>query len=281
MSSGTSSAGTTAAGTGYVGYDDKTSVLSESPWFDENYQHEKLSLYLPKGKAYNQEKVENTAFWNIIEWLSLSFKWLVELYNQTFKGLYLCASDYLLDRHMKDYGIPNDVFYRSYEENRTDVYVLKYLMKGNTIWNFKAIANIYGIDVIVKSGVDYFDGSRLPNSVPTRLYSNTNYPENILAVSFLNIGKDILPHSVPHKLGDSAVIAKIKKIYDIIRERQCRILYLEPSSTIYTEYYEDRLPASVPHYLGIREKQTVVYDDIGEVERLTFCDGVQLEYKEN
>ena len=112
-------------------------------WFDRNNQEKILLKYLPTGKAYKQAFVEGSNFNKIIKWISFNFQWLVDRYNRTFKALYVCEGDYLVEKWKTDYNIPNNVFYLSEKENRTDVFVLRYLMKGNTKWHFQAIANIY------------------------------------------------------------------------------------------------------------------------------------------
>jgi hypothetical protein len=196
-------------------------------WFDREYQEQKLLGYMPKGSAYKQSFVKNTNFNNFLIWIATSFRWLVDEYNQTFKGNYICESDYLIDNWKKDYSIPgsNDVFLVSEEDNRADVFVLKYLMRGNTRWNFQAIANIYGIEVSVENGIDYFIDSRLPHKIPHEIVSFSGEITEVLVITFLGLEFDILPHDVPHILGTGARVEKIKKIYDIIKEAQCKIIY--------------------------------------------------------
>lgn len=181
-----------------------------SLWFDTENQEQKLLNYMPKGKAYAQSKVKDSNFNNFILWISASFKSLVDKYNQSFKGLYLCVSDYLIENWRLDYSIPNDIFYFSESENRTDLFVLKYLMRGNTEWHFKAIASAYGIKVLVENGVDYYQD-------PLKT--------NILVITLEDQDFDRLPHSVPHFLRVGKGVGKIQKIYEIIKEAHCKIIY--------------------------------------------------------
>lgn len=179
-------------------------------WFDTENQEQKLLNYMPKGKAYAQSKVKGSNFNNLILWISASFKSLVDKYNQSFKGLYLCVSDYLIENWRLDYSVPNSIFYFSELENRTDLFVLKYLMRGNTEWNFKAIASAYGIKVLVKNGVEHYED-------PLKT--------NILVITFEGEDADRLPHDVPHFLGSGRQLAKIQKIYETIKEAHCKIIY--------------------------------------------------------
>lgn len=191
-------------------------------WFDSENQESKLLGYMPKGKAYNQSKVKGSNFNNFIIWISVSFKNLVDKYNQSFKGLFLCESDYLVEDFRLDYNIPNSVFYFSDLENRTDLFVLKYLMRGNTQWHFRAIASAYGMKVLIEDGVDHYQD-------PLKT--------NILVITFESENFDRLPHSVPHILGGGKELNKIQKIYEIIKEAHCKIVY-EYNPSIVSEEIE-------------------------------------------
>ena len=244
-----------------------------SLWFSREKQVEILLKYLPIGRAYKQAFVEGSNFNNLIKWISFSFQALVDKYNRTFKGLYVCESDYLIERWKADYSIPNGFFYLSEEENKIDIFVLRYLMRGNTKWHFQAIANIYNVDVIITNAKDYFSGSRLPNRIPHRLHSRVENVNNVLIVSFLEVEYDQLPHSIPHKLGSGRKLDKIKKIYQIIKQAQCKILYLPVSSTVTNIDSRDVLPTEIPHVLGIRQIIDIVYDGVNKDERIKFCKG--------
>lgn len=245
-------------------------------WFDRDNQEKILLKYLPIGRSYKQAFVEGSNFNKIIKWVSFSFQWLVDRYNKTFKGLYVCESDYLEEKWKTDYNIPNEVFYLSPDENRTDVFVLKYLMKGNTKWHFQAIANIYDVDVIITTAEDYFKPSWLPNEIPHKLYSSADNNHNVMVISFLAPEHDSLPHQIPHKLGSGLKIDKIKKVYNIIKEAQCKILYLPVVSSIINTNSEDVLPSKIPHFLGVISTSTVIYDVVKKDDRINFCKGAKL-----
>lgn len=193
-----------------------------SLFFETEDQEKKLLGYMPSGKAYSQSKLKGSNFNNFMIWISVSFKNLVDKYNQSFRGLFLCESDYLIEDFRLDYSIPSGVFYFSESENRTDLFVLKYLMRGNTEWHFKAIASAYGIKVLVENGVDYYQD-------PLKT--------NILVIVFETQDIDRLPHDVPHFLGSSKELAKIQKIFEIIKEAHCKIMY-EYNPSIVSEEIE-------------------------------------------
>lgn len=242
-----------------------------SLWFSSENQEKILLKYLPSGRAYKQAFVDGSNFNKIIKWISFTFQNLVEKYNKVFKGLYVCESDYLLANWKTDYNIPNSTFYLSKEENKADIFVLRYLMKGNTKWHFQAIANIYGVDVVITSGADYFRRCRLPNNIPHKLCGNTENVANVLVVNFLDTVYSLLPHAVPHQLGNGRKIGKIKKIYHDIKEAQCKILYLPVSSTVVSVDVQDFLPTNIPHILGVKQEISVIYDDVVKDDRINFC----------
>lgn len=195
-------------------------------WFINNNQDRILLNNLPKGRVFKQAWIVGTNFNKLIKWLALSFSWLVDEYNKAFKGLFICQSTFYIEQFKNDFLIPNDIFYKATdEEHKADIIVLKYLMKGNTAWNFTAIANAYGICVDVVAGAEFFKESRLPNTIPHKLYPNYNNINNIITVTFYVSASDVLPHSVPHTLGSGLKVEKIKKIYDIIRPAQTKIEY--------------------------------------------------------
>lgn len=200
-------------------------------YFNRENQEQIYLNNLPKGRIYKQAKKQDTNFNKFVKWIAKGFEWLVDKYNETFKGLFICESKFFIEQFKKDYNIPNEVFYETTnDEHQQDVKVLKYLMRGNTAWNFKAIASMYGIGVEVYAGEDYyadFDFDILPHSVPHKLYGRFNSLGNIIVIVINtdDTGKDILPHSVPHILGTSLKIRKLKKIYDIIKPTHTRVIY--------------------------------------------------------
>lgn len=196
-------------------------------FFHRDNQEQIFLNNLPKGRIYKQAKIQGTNFNKFIKWIAKGFEWLVDRYNETFKGLYICKSTFLIEQFKKDYSIPNEIFYQTTdEEHQQDIIVLRHLMRGNTAWNFKAIANTYGICVEVKSGIEFFKQSRLPNKIPHKLYSNFENVNNVMVVSFYADEVDILPHAIPHKLGAGLKIPKMKKLYDIIKPAQTKIIYI-------------------------------------------------------
>lgn len=202
-------------------------------YFTRENQEQIYLNNLPNGRVYKQAKNQGTNFNKFIQWISKGFEWLVDKYNETFKGLFICESVFLIEQFKKDYSISNEIFYQTTdEEHQQDVKVLKYLMRGNTAWNFEAIASIYNVNVKVYTGVEYYenlDYGILPYKVPHKLSERFSSLRNVIVIviNTKDTGKDVLPHDVPHKLGTSLKIIKLKKIYDIIKQAQVKIVYFK------------------------------------------------------
>lgn len=243
-------------------------------FFNNENQEEIYLNNLPKGRIYNKAYEENSNFNKVVKWIASQFKWLVDRYNLYFKGLFICKSDFFIEEFKKDYSIPSKVFYpTTKDEHRADIKVKKYLMWGNRKFNFEAIAYQYGICAIVKSGVEYFKNSRIPNSIPHRLYSDFGNTNNILVITLLAQDVDLLPHSVPHRLNAGLRINKIKSIFEQIKPAHIKILYLGAESEIKTTITEDRIPSNIPHTLGSIIETEIVYNTDYECKDKKICTG--------
>lgn len=180
-------------------------------WFEVDQQEKILIDYLPKGAAYKQAAIKGSNFNNLILTLANSFRWLTSRFNRTFKGLYITQSNSLLEKWKTDYGVPSDVFKTS-DVNRLDVYCLRYLMRGNSEWNFKAIANLYLLDVIIE-----------PGSKDNPIIANETVDH--ITIKYTASGAIKLPYKVPHHLRGNESLEKVKLIYDIIRPRHLKVVY--------------------------------------------------------
>ena len=184
--------------------------------------------YLPKGLIFNKAHEDGAEFNKLVKWIASGFEWLVDKYNLAFMGVFICKSDFYIEQFKKDYSIPNEVFYQSDNEEHTqDIKVIKYLMKGNGIWNFQAIASVYGLCVKVQSGKDYYFVSRLPAKLPYKLFDlsaliNIN---NIFVVTIYESTSQQLPYKLPLKMGTGLKEKKLKAIYDKIKPAQTSIIY--------------------------------------------------------
>jgi len=196
-------------------------------FFNKDNQENTVLNYLPKGRIFKQARIIGSAFNKIIKWKAKFFEDLVETYNETFKGLFICESTFLIEQHKKDYSIPNEIFYQTtVEEHRQDIIVLKYLMSGNQKFHFEAIAKVYGICVVATAGSEYLKNTRLPHKIPHKLISGYINPRNILIIQVFSDSVDVLPHKVPHILGSGLKIEKLKKIYAKIKPAQTKIIYV-------------------------------------------------------
>lgn len=197
-------------------------------WFEVDEQEKILIDYMPRGAAYKQARIDGSNFNNIIKAISKSFEWLAIRYNNVFRGLFIAESPFLLSRWVTDYGIPSRVFPSDKEsipatptkaeipgitENRLDIYALRYLMNGNAEWNFRAIANLYLVDVIIEPG----DSEHPPVVGQTSNYITVKYIERI---------QNKLPYNIPHYLTTNETFDKIKAIYQIIKPSHIKITYI-------------------------------------------------------
>jgi len=180
-----------------------------SLWFDSNDQIRILQSYLPVGRVYKKAYSVGSTFYNIIRWQAASFQRLIDEFNLTFKGMFLCSDKTSIDKWKADYNIPNDVFYESAEDNKKDVFALKYLMRGNKEWNYRAVANLYGVKVVIGIGLD----------------ENGNDAGNALTVSMVGLKTERIPHELPHILGNGFAPNKIMKMYAMMKPANCRIIY--------------------------------------------------------
>lgn len=195
-------------------------------WFEVDEQEEIFINYLPKGAAYKQASVQGSNFNNLVKTLAGSFQWLAIRFNSTFRGLFVTESNVLIDHWKKDYNVPNTIFKTS-KTNRIDVFTLKYLMRGNTDWHFRAIANIYLIDVIIEAG---------SKDHPPEAGKTVDY----MTVKYISKDKFNLPYRVPHHLRFDEGLIKLKQIYEIIKPSNIQIIY---------EPVPDNTPFPIPRVL--------------------------------
>ena len=190
--------------------------------FFNKENQEKIYLgSLPVGRVFKKAWVKGTNFNFIVKWIARVFEGLVDRCNETFRGLYICESAFLIENHKKEFNIPNYIFYETnIEEHRADIFVLKYLMRGNIAWNFIAIANIYGVNIDLKVAVE--DGSKafvLDFPVP---FLNVNKP---LEIVFYRERVSPFTCNFPMVFGEEDKIVKLKKIFNEIKPVYLRINY--------------------------------------------------------
>lgn len=197
-------------------------------WFEVDEQEKILIDYMPRGAAYKQARINGSNFNNLIKAIGKSFEWLAIRYNNVFRGLFITEGAFLLSRWKVDYGIPSRVFPSDKEsipatskrhkilavtENRLDIYALRYLMNGNAEWNFRAIANLYLVDIIIEPG---------DSEHPQVVGQTSNY----ITISYVERWGQRIPYKIPHYLTTAETIDKIKAIYQIIKPSHIKITYI-------------------------------------------------------
>lgn len=201
-----------------------------SNWFDEGVDDSRVLGYLPSGKVYKQAWSPSSNFRKVVNWIAIVFARLAVDINWVFKGLFIVRSRNLIDEWKYDYRIPDSVFYSTDEfEHQKDVFVMKYLMRGNIEWNYKAIANIYDYDVALYPATVYFKPSKLAHKIPHKIMSFDGNIRERLVVVLRGDGYDRIPHQVPHWLGNGKRLDKIKKLYATIKPASVQIIYMADS----------------------------------------------------
>ena len=181
---------------------------------------EKVFLdYMPRGRIYKQARIPGSLFNKIIKWITLQFEVLLKQYNETIEGLFVCVSLKFLPNYQTDYNMPNEIFYINQTDSDVDVFVSKYLLRGNTEWYFRAIANAYGVDVIVRSNKEAF------RNTPPQGTGGTVY------ITIVDFNAGVLPYDLPFPLGLGRKRDKIKALYEIIKSAETRLVYQEPYET--------------------------------------------------
>lgn len=202
-------------------------------WFREDKQKEVVLSFLPKGRANKQAHNSGTNYSNLLDWFSRMFFDLTKKYIKTFKQMFICEA-YDIDAYKRDYSIPNETFYATdNEEHRRDIYVMKYLMKGNTHWHFQAIANIYNIDVEIFAGRDFYNQDGFKYKFPLKFKSRMT-DDNVIVVVFKYDKNGGFKYKFPLKFVNDRKLEKLKKIYQVIKSSETKIFY-EQDDTITNE----------------------------------------------
>lgn len=176
-----------------------------------NYEYPKTNIddYLPVGKAYYKYKEEGSIAWKrkmwAVEMLTLLAKDIVDV----FKGCFVGESNHFADEWKKDYSIPDLIYSKNDDLNFRDVFVKKYLARGNTEWHFRAIANIYGMDCLIRTGDEYINEF---GSLPTTHYKNIS-PYRLVVVSIFGGGEPHFPLEFPFVFGSEDYIKRLTDIY--------------------------------------------------------------------
>jgi len=142
-----------------------------------------------------------------------------------FDGLFPKTSTDLLEYHELDLGIPDDIFsgQGSIEDRQRDVIVKKYMMRGNRLQDFYDIANIYGVTVTIKTGLQV---AVFPLLFPIVFSADADAERNTLYITISTDADFIFPLPFPIQFASESNVDKVKKIYNHIKPATTRIVYL-------------------------------------------------------
>jgi hypothetical protein len=195
--------------------------------------------YLPPGRIYKKAGQAGTNFNKLIQWLAAFFTGTIKEFNTSILALFISRSYLFKPRWGSDYDIPSELFPAVEKENRTDVYVVKYLMRGNTARHFVDIANIYGVGIKMEHGKHAIDAlSRLPHDVPHKLLSDTITTYDRVIITLITT-----------RSNNDARVVKIKKILETIKQAHTAIIFDANDSTIKQTYERTVFPVAIQ--LGI------------------------------
>ena len=182
--------------------------------------------YVPSGKLFKQKRNLLSGLFKYFLGTSNEQRKLIDIINSIFDGLFPKTSTVLLEYHEKDLGIPDNIFsgIGTTEERQIDVIVKKYMMRGNRAQDFLDIANVYGITVVLTTGIQT---ALFPLLFPVNFSASPEESRNTLYIKITIDGDLTFP--LPFPVGFSAVsnVDKIKKIFNHINPATTKIIYQE------------------------------------------------------
>ena len=195
--------------------------------------------YLPRGRIYRNAWKAGTNFNKFIKWIGAFFSGTIKEFNVSLLALFISRSYLFKTRWGNDYDVPSELFPAVESENRTDVYVVKYLMRGNTARHFVDIANVYGVGIKMEHGHHAIDiKARLPHNVPHKLLSDTVTTYDRVIITLITT-----------RSNNDARVVKIKKILETIKQAHTAIIFDANDSTIEQTYERTVFPVAIQ--LGI------------------------------
>lgn len=194
--------------------------------YESDEQARITTEYAPSGKLLKQKRSTVSNLFKYFLGTSNEQRRLIDTINSMFDGLFPKQNTDLLDYHEKDLGIPDNTFsgIGTTEERQIDVIVKKYMMRGNRLQDFLDIANIYGIDVKITTGLQT---AIFPLSFPINFSSSAEEQRNTLYITITADGDLVFPLPFPIGFSASSNVDKIKKIFNHIKPATTQIIYQE------------------------------------------------------
>ena len=181
--------------------------------------------YSPSGKIFAKRRDTSSNLYKFFDGVSKEQGRIIDTLNGLFDGLFPKTSTDLLEYHELDLGIPDDIFsgQGSIEDRQRDVIVKKYMMRGNRLQDFYDIANIYGVTVTIKTGLQV---AVFPLLFPIVFSADADAERNTLYITISTDADFIFPLPFPIQFASESNVDKVKKIYNHIKPATTRIVYL-------------------------------------------------------
>lgn len=193
-----------------------------------------LTNELPVGRFKDKIIQPYKNFYKLLQVFSKGFLTIYENFNFVIKGILQFSNnsidhiwrlvksesnDQILKTWLDLYNLPNNIFYISNEDNSIDIFVIRFLMRGNTRWHFKMIAKIYELDIDIEYSNEFYFKNRFPYRFVFRFEP---FFKKLLNIVFIRFKRN----------DNNQRIEKVKKIFEFIKPIGMNIKYLRPSDKI-------------------------------------------------
>lgn len=193
-----------------------------------NYDNEQLAKitieYAPNGRVFKQKRNDESNLFLFFKAFSAEQRRYIEKINDLYDGLFPKDSVSLLEYYEKDLGIPDSCFPATgtIEERQRDVIVKKYMMNGNRLEDFKAIAAMYDTEIEIQSGNST---TLFPISFPWTFGAD----KGVMFITFLNTPESLssFPWTFPLSFSAGNENTQLACIFDRIKKSTTKIIYRE------------------------------------------------------
>jgi hypothetical protein len=182
--------------------------------------------YLPTGKIFGQAKIPTSNLYKYFLGTSKEQGNFIATLNQIYDGMFPKESIALLEYHEKELGIPDSTFNAqgTIEERQIDVIVKKYMMRGNRIQDYLSIAEIYGVQATISTGIQ---AASFPLKLPASFADDSGKIRHTLYIYLYEVANSTFPLPFPLPFYCQSNISKVKKIYNSIKPVTTKIIYKE------------------------------------------------------
>jgi hypothetical protein len=181
--------------------------------------------YTPGGRLLNNKYDKSTNVYKFFKSFSTEqYRVLTELFDIN-DGLFVKDSTKLIDEWERELGIPDTIFsgVGSLEERQNDVIVKRLLMNGNREVDYKAVADIYGMTIEIRTGAA---NAFFPLPFPL-IFAIADEARNTMYIKFIStepLALFPLPFPLEFSSGGDTIV-KLKKVFDKMKPATTKIIY--------------------------------------------------------